>query len=132
MLKRILSVIAAAAILAPSPALAAGTSYTTKILNGKEGKDYATLLTERHNAYIVRGRITDTSRSSGLRKGYVKYQVEVSDNFDGIAYSSKNAETFQVRVGDVNMTDWLFIYNEALIQKEDMTDEYVMLTIRAK
>ena len=132
MFKKLLSVIAAVTVLAPSSALAFDASYTTKVLNGKEGREYATLLTERHNTYIVRGRITETSRSSGLRKGYVKYQVEVSDNFDGTAYSYKNAETFQVRVGDANMTDWLFIYSEALIQKEDMTDEYVLLTIWAK
>lgn len=132
MFKKLLSVIAAAATLAPSSAFTVEAGYTTKILNGKEGKEYATLLTERHNAYIVRGRVTDTSRSSGLRKGYVNYQVEFSDNFDGAAYSSKNAETFQVRVGDANMTDWLFIYSEALIQKEDMTDEYVLLTIQVK
>ena len=102
------------------------------ILDGRQGRDYETLLTNKHDAYRVKGRITNTSRSSGLKKGYVDYRVEVSDCFDGTAYSSNNAETFQVRVGDVNMTDWLFIYSEALIQKEDMTDEYVMLTIRAK
>lgn len=132
MIRRMLSVLAAASVIAQTGAYAFEGRYTTKILNGEDGKKYATLLTERHNAYIVKGRVTGTSRSSGLRKGYVNYQVEVSDNFDGTAYSKSNTDTFQMKVGSTDMTSWLFIYSEALVQKDDMTDEYTILTIKAK
>ena len=108
-----------------------GTKPQSIINDGKSGREYKTLLTERHDAYRVKGRITDTSRSSGLRKGYVNYQVEVSDNFDGEAYSKNNADTFRIYVGDTDMTKFLFIYTEALVKKVD-DGEYTMLSIKAK
>lgn len=106
--------------------------YHLEKQDGKEGRAYKTILTDRHNIYTVKGRVTDTSRSSGLRKGYVNYQVESSDNFDGKAYSRANTDTFQMKVGSSDMTSFLFIYSEALVYKDDMTDEYTILTIKAK
>ena len=108
-----------------------GTKPQSIINDGKSGREYKTLLTERHDAYRVKGRITDTSRSSGLRKGYVNYQVEVSDNFDGDAYDKNNTETFPMYVGSSDMTKFLFIYSEALVKKVD-DGEYKILSIKAK
>ena len=55
-----------------------------KKLDGKEGRDYQTLLTDRHDAYKVKGRVTANAKGSadGLKKDEVKYNVEVADNFD--------------------------------------------------
>ena len=110
----------------------ASNGYHLEKQDGKEGRAYETLLTDRHKVYTVKGRITGTSRSDGLRKGYVNYQVESSDNFDGTAYSKYNPETFRMKVGSSDMTDFLFIYSEALVHKDEMTDEYTILTIKAK
>lgn len=108
-----------------------GTKPQSVINDGKSGREYKTLLTERHDAYRVKGRITGTSRSSGLRKGYVDYQVEVSDNFDGDAYDKNNTETFRMYAGDTDMTKLLFVYTEALVKKVD-DGEYKILSIKAK
>ncbi len=108
-----------------------GTKPQSVINDGRSGREYKTLLTERHDAYRVKGRVTGTSRSSGLRKGYVDYQVEAADNFDGDAYGKNNADTFQMYVGGSDMTNFLFIYTEALVKKTD-DGEYTLLSIKAK
>ena len=108
-----------------------GTRPQSVIKDGKSGREYKTLLIERHDTYRVKGRITDTSRSSGLKKGYVNYKVEVSDNFDDTAYSKNNTDTFQMYVGSSDMTKFLFIYSEALVKKVD-DGEYTILSIKAK
>lgn len=100
-------------------------------LDGKEGRDYETLLTYRHDTYIVRGRITETrGLNSSLKRDQVTYQVEVSDNFDGKAYN-KTAEPFVMNIGNTKASDYLFYYTEALVHKED-DDSYTILSIKAK
>ena len=108
-----------------------GTRPQSVIKDGKSGREYKTLLTERHDAYRVKGRITGTSRSSGLKKGYVDYKVEVSDNFDGEAYGRNDTETFPMYVGSTDMTSFLFVYTEALVKKVD-DGEYTIISIKAK
>lgn len=116
----------------PLATIDAGSRLVIRIHNGKSETDYETLLTDRHDAYRVKGRITGTSRSQGgIQKGYVNFHVEVSDNFDGTAYSKSNAETFPMKVGSSDMTGFLFIYSEALVHKDE-NDEYEILIIKAK
>ena len=114
----------------------ATTEYTkltpqSVINDGRSGREYKTLLTDRHEAYRVKGRITGTSRSSGLKKGYVDYRVEVSDNFDGEAYGRNNTEIFPMYVGSTDMTSFLFVYTEALVKKVN-DGEYTIISIKAK
>lgn len=102
------------------------------IMDGKSGRDYKTLLTERHNTYTVLGRVTETSRQSkALSKNQVIYQVEVSDNFDGNAYN-KETEPVTMNIGSTNADDLLFYYTEAVVQKDTLNDEYTILSITEK
>lgn len=105
---------------------------TPKKLDGKEGRDYQTLLTDKHNAYVVKGRVTVTAKggsASGLEKDEVKYQVEVSDNFDDTLDITKGENEELFKVGDTNAADMLFEYTEAIVQKDEDTDEYTILSI---
>ena len=105
---------------------------SSQVLDGKEGRDYGTLLTDRHNAYIVKGRVIETrSLNKGLSGDEVTYQIEVSDNFDGRAYS-KTTEPVRMKVGSTAAKDYLFYYTEAIVRKDKMTDEYTILTIDVK
>ncbi len=103
-----------------------------KKMDGKENRDYETLLTDRHDAYRVKGRVTVTSKggsASGLEKDEVTYQVEVADNFDDIMGITKGEDTYTFKVGDTNAADLLFEYTEAIVQKDDDADEYTILSI---
>ena len=100
-------------------------------LNGKEGRDYETLLTSRHNTYIVQGRVTETRMINvSLNKSQVTYQVEVSDNFDGNVYD-KTPRSFEMNLGNTRAVDYLFYYTEALVRKED-DGSYTILAIKEK
>ncbi|MCH5213112.1 MAG: S-layer homology domain-containing protein [Oscillospiraceae bacterium] len=102
-----------------------------KKLDGKEGRDYETLLTYRHNTYIVKGKVTETRMlNKSLGKGQVTYQVEVSDNFDGKVYN-KTTEPFAMNIGNTKASDYLFYYTEALVHKDD-DDSYTILSIKEK
>lgn len=105
---------------------------TPKKLDGKEGRDFQTLLTDKHDAYVVKGRVTVTSKggnASGLEKDEVTYQVEVSDNFDDTLDITKGTETYTFKVGDTNAADMLFEYTEAIVQKDTDSDEWTILAI---
>jgi len=59
----------------------------TKIMDGEEGRAYKTLLTEYHDAYVVKGRVANTKTTDPtLEKGKVQFDVEASKNFDKYAY----------------------------------------------
>lgn len=108
-------------------------TYTkNEIMNGKEGREYATLLTARHDAYIVKGKVIETrSLNKGLDKDEVTYQIEISDNFDGKVYN-ETTEPVRMKVGITNAKELLFYYTEALVQKGDISDEYTILTINER
>jgi hypothetical protein len=106
-----------------------------KKLDGKEGRDYQTLLTDRHDAYKVKGRVTANAKGSadGLKKDEVKYNVEVADNFDdeiNIKKGNGNIRKNEIfKVGDTNAADTLFAYTEAVVQKDDDADEFTIISI---
>lgn len=105
-------------------------SYVT--MNG-QGSNWQTLLTKFHDAYVVRGRVMGTSKTTQgrLEANEVNFQVESADNFDGEYYSRSedNAETFQMYVGDTNAADMLFTYAEAVVQQDKDSDEWTILSI---
>ena len=104
---------------------------TLKKLDGKEGRDYETLLTKCHDTYIVKGKITETrGLNSSLKKNQVTYQVEMSDNFDGKAYN-RTAEPVVMNIGNTKASDYLFYYTEVLVHKDD-DDSYTILSIKEK
>lgn len=106
-----------------------------KKLDGKEGRDYQTLLTDKHDAYKVKGRVTVTSKggnASGLDKDEVKYAVESADNYDDILNITKdNVQNEVMKVGDTNAADMLFEYTEALVQVDEDSDDVTILAIES-
>lgn len=98
-----------------------------------EGKDYQTLFTEKHDAYKVYGRVTDTNKSNeNVDVDKVKFRVEKADNFDGKYITSANvAEDEQgedMYIGDSKADEQLKVYSQALVQKND-DDEYTIISI---
>lgn len=103
-----------------------------KQMNGT-GKEFASILTQYHDAYRVQGRVTATSKSGNVKDGEVNYGIEYSVNFDDKDYSSRgagNQEVITAYVGKSGADDYLNTYSEALIQK-DSYDEYTILSIMA-
>lgn len=106
-----------------------------KKLDGKENRDYQTLLTDRHNAYKVKGRVTVTSKggsASGLEKDEVTYAVESADNYNDILNITKDdVQTETMKVGETSAADMLFEYTEALVQVDEDSDEVTILAIES-
>lgn len=103
--------------------------------NGK-AKEFESLLTEKHDAYVVKGRVMATSKASsaGLEKGEVKFKVESTDRFEDTSYGTSNAyenapTDFTMKAGDTKAADMQFEYAEAIVQKDDDTDEFTILSI---
>ena len=107
-------------------------SYTT--MNGT-GTGWQTLLTKFHDAYVVRGRVIETSRttSGGLNADEVTFRVEAADNFDGEYYGRSNnasdPETFQMKVGTTDAANMMFEYAEAVVQEDEDTGDWVIISI---
>lgn len=99
------------------------------------GDEYQTLLTKYHNAYVVKGRVMETAKGdSSLDKGEVKFRVESADNFDDTSYgnSSKYDETAvteTMHADGTNAENMQFSYAEAIVQKDEDTDEWTILAI---
>jgi len=104
----------------------------TEIKDGKgDSREYATLLTENHNVYKVRGRVTATHAQGGIERGTVDYQIEYSDNYDGESYNMrKNGDydklIINAEFGDTKAEEYLFTYSEALILIDDDDEETII------
>ena len=102
-----------------------------------DGKEWQTLLTKR-NAYVVKGRVTDTSKTgTSLDEGEVTFKVENAENFDGsyykIATDSDGDETgfttVTALVGDTDAENMLFTYAEAVLSKDKYTGDWTIVSI---
>lgn len=99
--------------------------------DGKEGRAYETLFTEKHDAYKVYGRVTETSKTNpGLDTDKVSFRVEKADNFDDEEVKSDDFRTEDMYIGDSKADNYLRTYSQALIQKND-DDEFTILSIAA-
>ena len=103
-----------------------------EVRDGKEGRAYETLFTEKHDAYKVYGRVTETSKSenSGLDADQVKFKVEKADNFDDEEVKADSPVSEDMYIGDSKADNYLRTYSQALIQKND-DDEFTILSIAA-
>lgn len=101
-----------------------------EIRDGKEGRAYETLFTEKHDAYKVYGRVTKTSKSEngGLDADQVKFKVEKADKFDDDKITTDNMQEEPMYIGNSGADKYLLTYAQALIQKND-DDEYTILSI---
>ena len=97
---------------------------------GKEGRAYETLFTEKHDAYKVYGRVTETSKTGSVDNDKVTFQVEKADNFDDEEVKADSPVSEDMYIGDSKADNYLRTYSQALIQKND-DDEFTILSIAA-
>lgn len=109
------------------------------IMNGKNGNDWKTLLTEKHNAYYVEGKVVNTNKSTGgrLDADEVDFQIEYTENYNDSETVIKKGETVKntaghdvakvqkvsdVNVGDTAAADYIMTYASAIIKIDDNDD----------
>lgn len=98
--------------------------------NGK-GEDYQNILSVRHNAYKVKGMVTDNNKSTSgsLKADEVRFQVKVAKNFDDEEVkSSETRNSEKMYIADASIADALNKYVEAIIQQDD-NDDWVILSV---
>ncbi len=101
----------------------------TEVMDGQAG-DWQTLLTKYHNAYVVKGRVENTSRTlSSLDENQVQYKIESADNFDDTYVVKTDPISQEMYVGTTNAANMLFTYSEAIVQKDVDSDEYTLIAI---
>ncbi|MBQ3124082.1 MAG: S-layer homology domain-containing protein [Clostridia bacterium] len=111
-------------------------------MNGT-AKGWQSLLTSKHDAYVVRGRVM----SADKKEGTVSYNVEVAENFDGqyvvvpqtvtvggsstvtVPAGATAAYEVTAYVGTTSAAEMLYTYSEAIIQKDADTSEYTIVSI---
>lgn len=107
-------------------------------MNG-EGKEWQTLLTTKHDAYVVKGRVQKVNIDA-IDGDTVNFRVELAENFENEkvkAYEEtvegtttvKGAKNIVAYIGESNAADMLFNYAEAIIQKDTDTSEYTVVSI---
>lgn len=101
-----------------------------EVRDGKEGRAYETLFTEKHDAYKVYGRVTETSKTGSVDNDKVTFQVEKADNFDDQEVKADSPVSEDMYIGDSKADNYLRTYSQALIQKND-DDEFTILSIAA-
>ena len=101
-----------------------------EVRDGKEGRAYETLFTEKHDAYKVYGRVTETSKTGSVDTDKVTFQVEKADNFDDEEVKADSPVSEDMYIGDSKAVNYLRTYSQALIQKND-DDEFTILSIAA-
>lgn len=101
-----------------------------EVRDGKEGRAYETLFTEKHDAYKVYGRVTETSKTGSVDTDKVTFQVEKADNFDDEEVKADPPVSEDMYIGDSKADNYLRTYSQALIQKND-DDEFTILSIAA-
>ena len=101
-----------------------------EVRDGKEGRAYETLFTEKHDAYKVYGRVTETSKTGSVDNDKVTFRVEKADNFDDEEVKADPPVSEDMYIGDSKADNYLRTYSQALIQKND-DDEFTILSIAA-
>lgn len=101
-----------------------------EVRDGKEGRAYETLFTEKHDAYKVYGRVTETRKTGSVDTDKVTFQVEKADNFDDEEVKADSPVSEDMYIGDSKADNYLRTYSQALIQKND-DDEFTILSIAA-
>lgn len=111
------------------------TSPEYEIKDGT-GKDYQTLLTKKHNAYKVEGRVTNTNKSSSgtVDPDEVDFQVEVAKNFNDedepYTKGKDNKQIITASLGDTDADKYLYTYASAIVQKDE-DEDWTLLSFNA-
>lgn len=112
--------------------LAGTVAVPNLVQKDEKDEDYQTLLTDKHDAYVAKGRVMGTSKGNGaLEAGEVTFRVEVADNFDDLTYGKNDAsaDEFTMWAGDTDAENLLFTYAEAVAQYDEDADEWTILAI---
>lgn len=101
------------------------------VMDGTDDKDYRTMLTEYHDAYKVRGRVTATHAQGSVEKDKVMFQVEYADNYDGDVIDVRGSNgtdpvLVEAYFGDTDAEANLFTYAEAILQKDDNDEDHLI------
>lgn len=110
-----------------------GNQYAELEAKDGYGIDFQSILTKQHNAYKVKGIVTDTNKSTGgsVKSDEVRFTIQSARNWldqeDQISKSKNNPENITLLVGDSNISDYLKQYVEVIVQEND-DEEYVALS----
>ena len=108
------------------------------VMDGKDGNDYETVLTYYHNIYKVEGRVIQTNKSTGgsLDSDEIRYQIEATNNYDGMINSDTNSTIFKkngeivdtplMKVGDTDVADYLAVYSKLMVKVTNDEDPVVL------
>ncbi len=95
---------------------------------------YKTLLTEKHDAYVVEGKVTKTSKTdSTYDAGTVEFTIEYTENFNDSAvvlaknytYGAGNAAQ-EMFVGETDAEDYLLTYAKAIVKVDEYGDNTIV------
>lgn len=102
-----------------------------KVMDGKEDRDYQTLLTEKHRAYKVEGLVTATNRTNSAEcdADEVKFEIQYTENYDDsdIVVKKNQADNFTyptdiINVGDTDAADYLLTYATGIVKFDENDD----------
>ena len=94
-----------------------------------EDKDWKSLLTEKHNAYVVKGRVSQSTKQTG-EIDEVQFTVELSDRYiDSTIKSGDTPVANRMKFGNTDANNMLFTYAEAVVVLDDDTDEKTIISI---
>jgi hypothetical protein len=100
--------------------------------DGKNGRGWESMLTEYHDAYVVKGRVSATSKTAdgALAADEVKFDVELSDNYKGekVAKGSSVKDELMY-IGATDAANLIFTYSEAIVEVDSDTDEMTLVSI---
>ena len=102
-----------------------------KVMDGKEDRDYQTLLTEKHRAYKVEGYVSATNRTNSAKcdADEVEFTIQYTENYDDSdIVVKKNQEsgytypTDTIYVGDTDAADYLLTYATGIVKFDENDD----------
>jgi hypothetical protein len=104
-----------------------------KIMDGKEGRYYQTILTQKHQAYVVEGYVSNTNRTNAATcdGDEVEFTIQYTENYNDSEFvKQKNSDTADsaeiILVGDTDAADYLLTYAKAIVKfNEDDDAEFV-------
>lgn len=105
-----------------------------KIMDGKEGRAYRSILTQKHQAYVVEGYVSNTNRTNAATcdADEVEFTIQYTENYNDSEFvkqknDSDTADSAEIiLVGDTDAADYLLTYAKAIVKfNEDDDAEFV-------
>lgn len=91
----------------------------------KDGVVYKTLLTEKFDAYVVEGRVTETSKGGSLEAGEVNFAIEKSEKYEDEDFRAPGT-ILAASAGDTDIENYINVYGQAIVAvDEDDNVEFV-------